>query len=153
MAALTIRKALSHAVFLNQRRSAPLLYVIFRDGIFYLIVIILARLCLIILVVKGGSVYLGLSLQWCIDVVLVCRFYLNLLKVASRDHNVSMWETRATLDIQRPEGTELDTFGGTAGPSMTNGTRSSERGTFLQHETEGIETPIEKGTKGKGRVV
>ncbi|CCA69944.1 hypothetical protein PIIN_03884 [Serendipita indica DSM 11827] len=149
MAALTIRKALSHVAFLKHRKSAPLLYVIFRDGIFYLFMIIVARICVILLIVKGGSLYLGLALQWCMDVVFICRFYLNLLKVASRDHNISMWETKATLDIQHPQGTELDTFGGTAGPSVTTGSRLSER------EVADIETPGGIGntsTKGKERV-
>ncbi|CAG7848723.1 SubName: Full=Uncharacterized protein {ECO:0000313/EMBL:CCA69944.1} [Serendipita indica DSM 11827] len=109
----------------------------------------LSRICVILLIVKGGSLYLGLALQWCMDVVFICRFYLNLLKVASRDHNISMWETKATLDIQHPQGTELDTFGGTAGPSVTTGSRLSER------EVADIETPGGIGntsTKGKERV-
>ena len=156
MAALTVRKALSHATLFKHRKTAPLLYVIFRDGIFYLFVIIIARISIILLVVKGGSIYLGLALQWCIDVVFICRFYLNLLDVASHDRNVSMWETRATFDFQHPVGTELDTFGGTAGPSMTIGTRPSERRTFLQPETEtprGVEVRIENDSKGKRRRV
>jgi hypothetical protein len=59
MAVLTLRKAFLHAKLLTDHSSAPVLHVMFRDGIIYFIMIVLARVILIWLVIARGSLYLG----------------------------------------------------------------------------------------------
>jgi hypothetical protein len=59
MAVLTLWKAFLHAKVLNDRTCAPVLHVMFRDGIMYFVMVVLARVILIWLVLARGSVYLG----------------------------------------------------------------------------------------------
>lgn len=124
MAILTVYKAYRHAKIIKDISSAPLLHVMFRDGITYFLMMALARVILIWLVVARNSLYLGLSLQWCVDVVLVSRFYLNLLEVASRSTNISIW--------------------GKQGPSQSQGVSqmSTELGVFAVNPTSQTSTTV-----------
>jgi hypothetical protein len=61
MAILTVRKAILHARFIKSASStsAPVLHVMFRDGITYFVMVAIARIILIWLVVSSGTLYLG----------------------------------------------------------------------------------------------
>ncbi|PVF93186.1 hypothetical protein CPB86DRAFT_838678 [Serendipita vermifera] len=144
MAILTVRKAVLHARFIkgSSSTSAPVLHVMFRDGITYFVMVAVARIVLIWLVISSGTLYLGLALQWTVDVVLVCRFYLNLLEVASSSSNVSLWGKQGFQNVTTANtGTELGDFAvntSAAGESRSAGLTST---IVISHNT----TVVDRG--------
>lgn len=60
--ALTINKAVQHALVLKRASVAPVLHIMFRDGIFYFIAIAISRVGLVWLVLAKQSVFFGETL-------------------------------------------------------------------------------------------
>lgn len=72
---------------------------------------------------------LGISLQWCLDVVLVSRFYLNLLQVASLPSNVSLWGKQGTSGTGWPGDLDTDLNEFTVGTTgVSSGSSVLEKG-------------------------
>jgi hypothetical protein len=59
MVTLTLWKAFVHSKILKDQSSAPILHTMFRDGIIYFVMVVLARVILIWLLIARGSIYLG----------------------------------------------------------------------------------------------
>ncbi|KAG8833693.1 hypothetical protein FRC17_010225 [Serendipita sp. 399] len=83
---LTLVKAKQDNIALRKgsRTNAPVLFVLFRDGGIYCIVIIALRLFNFVAwaFLEESMVYLGLGFLWSIVTTLINRFYLNLRRVA-----------------------------------------------------------------------
>lgn len=83
--ALTLWKAVQHAYVLSNASSAPMLYIMFRDGIAWFIAVCGLRIwnALIWVFLPQSMVYLGIYILWALVSTFVSRFFLNILDVVN----------------------------------------------------------------------
>lgn len=92
MTFLTLRKAVGHAYALRHASSAPLLHVLYVEKMLYFVAITAIRLALVTFVFSARNIYLGLALLWALDVVLVSRFYLEMVAISAKGYrHTSLW--------------------------------------------------------------
>jgi hypothetical protein len=127
MTFLTFKKAIGHAHALRDRSSAPLLRVLYlsvrlftipawtdRDSpdispshsekILYFVAITATRIALIYIIMSSQNIYLGLALLWSLDVVLVSRFYLEMVAIGRTGYvPTSIWTSAVITGRDHPE--------------------------------------------------
>lgn len=82
---LTLWKAVQHAYVLSNAAAAPMLHIMFRDGLFWFTAVVGLRVwnALIWMFLPQSMVYLGIYILWALVSTFVSRFYLNILNAAS----------------------------------------------------------------------
>lgn len=84
---LTFWKALQHAFVLSNASAAPMLYTMFRDGLFWFTAVCGLRIwnALIWVFLPQSMIYLGIYLLWALVSTFISRFFLNILSVATQN--------------------------------------------------------------------
>ena len=82
---LTLWKAVQHAYVLSNASAAPMLYIMFRDGLFWFVAVVGLRIwnAMIWVFLPQSMIYLGIYILWSLVSTFVSRFFLNILAVAN----------------------------------------------------------------------
>jgi len=83
--ALTFWKAIQHAWVISNASAAPMLHIMFRDGLVWFTAVVGLRVwnALIWMFMPQSMIYLGIYILWALVSTFVSRFYLNILGVAN----------------------------------------------------------------------
>ncbi|KAG8779811.1 hypothetical protein FRC16_003314 [Serendipita sp. 398] len=81
--ALTLWKCIQHAYLISNTSSAPMIYIILRDGLIWWTLVIGLRVwnALVWVFLPQSLIYLGIYVHWALISTAVSRFFLNILDV------------------------------------------------------------------------